>query len=235
MNISPRLMTRILSSVLIAPVFLFCLLYSQGTFVGMTAVVFLVALYEWGTMSTQAARKSRQVLMLLFGMVYITFAFYAFYRLRTMTLFESDQFGRDIVLSLVLCVWASDVGGYVVGKWLGGPKWVPSISPNKTWAGFIGALLLPIPMVWVIAMYMEGMHVLGRPLDMIPMTIWAMGVGLAGQVGDLIVSVFKRRVGVKDTGAIIPGHGGLLDRIDSMMLAALMTYVVMKVVVLLSP
>ena len=229
MNISPRLMTRILSSVLIAPVFLFCLLYSYETFVGATAAAFLIALYEWGTMSTQALRKSRQVLMLLFGMVYITFAFYAFYRLRTMTLFESDQFGRDIVLSLVLCVWASDVGGYVVGKWLGGPKWVPSISPNKTWAGFIGALLLPVPMVWGIAMYMEGMHVLDRPLDMIPMTIWAMGVGLAGQVGDLIVSVFKRRVGVKDTGSIIPGHGGLLDRIDSMMLAALMTYIVMKV------
>jgi phosphatidate cytidylyltransferase len=230
MSISPRLITRILSSVLIAPVFLFCLLYSYETFAGATAAAFLIALYEWGTMSSQAARKSRQVLMLLFGMIYITFAFYAFYRLRTMTLFESDQFGRDIVLSLVLCVWASDVGGYAMGKWFGGPKWVPSISPNKTWAGFIGALLFPVPMVWGIAMYMEGGHVFDRPLDMIHMTIWAMGVGFAGQIGDLIVSVFKRRVGVKDTGSIIPGHGGLLDRIDSMMLAALMTYVVMKVV-----
>ena len=120
------------------------------------------------------------------------------------------------MLMLLAVVWAADIGAYAVGNMLKGPKLWPRISPNKTWSGFIGGLVI------------AGLAAIGisAAFDAIELTLGAaflVGLlgGLATMAGDLWESVLKRRFGVKDSGDLIPGHGGLLDRVDGLMFAAI--------------
>ena len=123
-----------------------------------------------------------------------------------------DAAGRDNVLFLLIVVWASDIGAYVVGRLVGGPKLAPAISPGKTWSGAVGGLVAAISVAW----FFSG--VLGAP----PARGLLIGacLGIASQAGDLLESAIKRGFGVKDSGRLIPGHGGLLDRIDGLLVAA---------------
>lgn len=121
--------------------------------------------------------------------------------------------GRANVLFLVIVVWASDVGAYAAGRWLGGRKLAPAISPGKTWSGAVGGLL---------AAMLVG-EAAGRLLAVGPAGRAALVAGLLGvsaQAGDLLESAVKRHFGVKDSGRLIPGHGGLLDRLDGLLTAA---------------
>ncbi len=121
--------------------------------------------------------------------------------------------GRANVLFLVVVVWASDIGAYAAGRLLGGRKLAPAISPGKTWSGAVGGLL---------AAMLVG-EVAGRLLAAGPGGQAAMVAGLLGvsaQAGDLLESAVKRHFGVKDSGQLIPGHGGLLDRLDGLLTAA---------------
>jgi phosphatidate cytidylyltransferase len=120
--------------------------------------------------------------------------------------------GRAAILWLFATVWASDSGAYAAGRALGGPRLAPRLSPNKTWAGVAGGLIAAGLVGWAAA------GLTGAPaLVVAPAGI---AIGLAAQVGDLVESLAKRRFGVKDSGSLIPGHGGLLDRLDGMMTAA---------------
>lgn len=126
--------------------------------------------------------------------------------------------GRVDVLFLVLIVWASDIGAFLVGRWLGGPKLAPRISPAKTWAGAAGGLLAA--MAAGLAVARLGQSHLGAPAALWHTALVAGGLGLMAQAGDLFESGLKRRFGVKDSSRLIPGHGGLLDRLDGMLAAA---------------
>lgn len=126
--------------------------------------------------------------------------------------------GRANVLFLVLVVWASDIGAYLLGRWLGGPKLAASISPTKTWAGVAGGLLAAVAAGLGTARLMGGD--LGAPDGLWHTARVAAGLGLMAQAGDLLESGIKRRFGVKDSGRLIPGHGGLLDRLDGLLTAA---------------
>jgi phosphatidate cytidylyltransferase len=124
--------------------------------------------------------------------------------------------GRDDVLFLVLVVWASDIGAYTAGRLFGGPALSPSISPAKTWAGAAGGLLAALGGGALVAAVVTGGVMPG----------WgalraALLLGLAAQLGDLAESAAKRAAGVKDSGWLIPGHGGLLDRLDGTIAGAL--------------
>lgn len=123
--------------------------------------------------------------------------------------------GRMLVFWLFAVVWASDIGAYLAGSTLGGPKLAPAISPNKTWSGFAGGVLSVLLVGAVFASLGGGGVALALALSL--------GIGVAAQAGDLGESWIKRRFGVKDTGGLIPGHGGLLDRVDGLLLAALVT------------
>jgi phosphatidate cytidylyltransferase len=127
---------------------------------------------------------------------------------------DSASGGWALVLFVFTVVWASDIGGYVVGRVVGGPKLAPGISPNKTWAGFAGGLVFSacIALGWAATMAPSGRLAGAAAL--------AMGLSLVGQGGDLFESVMKRRFGVKDSGRLIPGHGGMLDRIDALLWVA---------------
>lgn len=119
-----------------------------------------------------------------------------------------DDFGFGWMLWLVLVVVATDVAGYFAGKSIGGPKFWPAVSPNKTWAGTGGG--------WVAAGLVGLAFVVfrGAPWGAVPVSV---AVSMAAQMGDIAESAVKRRMGVKDSSALIPGHGGLLDRFDGML------------------
>jgi phosphatidate cytidylyltransferase len=122
--------------------------------------------------------------------------------------------GRADILFLVLTVWAGDIGAYLVGRWIGGPRMAPRISPGKTWSGAAGGL---------IGGCLCGLAV--AHLSPAPSTDWrviavAALLGVTAQAGDLLESLIKRGFGVKDSGRTIPGHGGLLDRLDGLLIAA---------------
>jgi phosphatidate cytidylyltransferase len=120
--------------------------------------------------------------------------------------------GWPMILWLFVTVWATDSGAFVAGRSLGGPRLAPRLSPNKTWAGFAGGAVLAALVGWATAALA---HAAAAPL-----VAASVGLAVAAQAGDLAESMAKRRFGAKDSGQIIPGHGGLLDRLDGMLAAA---------------
>lgn len=120
--------------------------------------------------------------------------------------------GRAAILWLFATVWATDTGAYAAGRAIGGPRLAPRISPNKTWSGFLGGLCAAGLVAWATA------RLTGAAAGAVIPAGLAMSV--AAQIGDLAESLAKRRFGVKDAGHLIPGHGGLLDRLDGMLTAA---------------
>jgi phosphatidate cytidylyltransferase len=117
-----------------------------------------------------------------------------------------------LAVLVFLAVWATDTGALVSGNLIGGPKLAPRLSPNKTWAGSIGGIACAAIIGLAVAAFLHT--------RIWPATVFAVLLSLAGQLGDLFESFMKRRMGRKDSGGLIPGHGGVLDRIDSMLFAA---------------
>ena len=126
---------------------------------------------------------------------------------------NAEAGGLAAVLFLLAVVWAADIGAYLVGTWLGGPKLLPAASPNKTWSGLIAGLGCGTGAGWLASGLVGA--------DPVYAVIAAAPTALAAIAGDLLMSLAKRRFGVKDAGALIPGHGGVLDRVDALMLAVL--------------
>lgn len=139
------------------------------------------------------------------GIVYTSLAPAALIWLR-----EVPEAGLFAVLWVFAVIWVTDVAAYFSGRMIGGPKLAPTISPGKTWAGFAGGTTAAGLAAWIAAS-------VGGASAAIPL-LWAgVVLSLVGQGGDLIISKIKRTFSVKDTGAVIPGHGGVLDRLDSLL------------------
>ena len=122
--------------------------------------------------------------------------------------------GRANIGFLVVVVWASDIGAYIAGRAIGGPRLAPAISPGKTWSGAVGGLAA------AAAVGAAAPAILGHAPSLWHPALLAIVIGVVGQAGDLFESLVKRHFGVKDSGSIIPGHGGLLDRLDAVLTAA---------------
>lgn len=179
-----------------------------------------------------ASLSSNRWVDTLFGTVYIVICSLAFVHLRM----HNGDHGAGLALSLLLCVWATDTGAYFVGKTFGGPKMAPAISPNKTLSGLAGGIVSSIAVLFAYAFYigpaLAGLFGVGLALPEAIPYLWLAALGftiaVSDQAGDLLISWQKRKVGVKDTGALIPGHGGLLDRIDGLLLAGLVFLLALK-------
>ncbi len=134
--------------------------------------------------------------------------------------------GTALVLLPVVVTWLNDTGGYLAGRAFGRRKLMPTVSPAKTWAGAYGGVVASVLTTWAIAAFVlpSVAHVTLRPLG-----IFVVGVVLsvAAQVGDLAESMFKREAGVKDSSQLIPGHGGVLDRVDSLLFTLPVGYVLL--------
>jgi phosphatidate cytidylyltransferase len=161
-----------------------------------------------GSFST-AAQTSSARLDLAFGVPYLGLTAVVLPWLRA-----DPLVGWPNTLFMLAIVWASDIGAYAVGRLLGGPKLAPSISPGKTWSGSLGGLVsAALAGIAVAACFSSGFS----PSHVVELAI---GIGIVSQAGDLLESVLKRRFGVKDSGSILPGHGGLLDRLDALLAVA---------------
>jgi len=123
-----------------------------------------------------------------------------------------DTVGRQLLLFTLVVVWAGDSAAYFVGRAIGRIKMSPHLSPNKTWEGAAANLLAALLVAAVFGYWMKF-----EPAHMLAMA--ALG-SIAGQIGDVFESAFKRSAGVKDSGTLLPGHGGMFDRIDALILAA---------------
>jgi phosphatidate cytidylyltransferase len=146
--------------------------------------------------------------LLAFGIPYIAFGSVSLIWVR-----EQPEIGLGLLIYVLFCIWATDIGAYAAGKSIGGPKLAPRLSPKKTWAGLIGGMASA-------ALFGAGVAIaFGAAM---PWLAALLGVVLAviGQIGDLFESGIKRKYDVKDSGHLIPGHGGLLDRVDGLIVAA---------------
>ncbi|MBN8534966.1 MAG: phosphatidate cytidylyltransferase [Rhizobiales bacterium] len=131
----------------------------------------------------------------------------------------SDTHGLTAILFLFAIVWGADVGAYFTGRALGGPKLAPRISPNKTWSGFLGGIATGV---------LAGMLVLGVARLNLPggIVLVAAAIALVSVAGDLFESHMKRHFGVKDSGHLIPGHGGFMDRLDAFLFASILALII---------
>jgi len=158
-----------------------------------------------GLAGVLVGQRSPAAAWLAGGIVYLTAASLGLLYLR-----DRPADGWQILFWLLAVVWATDTGGYVAGRTIGGPKLAPTVSPNKTWSGLAGAVVAA-----AIVGAVAGSLWTGR--DSVKLAIASLGLALIAQAGDLLESRLKRRFGAKDSSRLIPGHGGLLDRVDGVL------------------
>ena len=198
---------RILSSIVLIPLAFYFIFYGSYMLIFFTFICFVIACYEWHRMTKNKPYKN-------YGFIFLIISFYTFYDLSV------DTVGFLFVLTI--CV-STDIGGYIFGKIFNGPK-LTKISPNKTYAGAIGGYFLSLISLTIITSYID------YPFLPVQFFITFILISTVSQIGDIIISYFKRKSKIKNTGKIIPGHGGLLDRIDGMLFALPFSYIYLSLV-----
>lgn len=172
----------------------------------------------WGALGTAASaaeRWRRGWSIEVLGVLYVSLSAALLAAMRTQT-----AFGLENVILLFAIVWAADSFAYLAGTWLGGPKLLPQASPNKTWSGLAAGLIAGVASGAAAGMLFA--------LDLRSVVIFAALVAIASVLGDLAMSLFKRSFHVKDSGTLIPGHGGVLDRVDALMLAVIIAVIAQR-------
>ena len=208
---------RILSSIILLPIVIFFIIKGSFLFNSLILICSIITLYEWQLMSKGKNYN-------IFGFIYIIASFYIIYLLRN----YSDDKYLFFLLILIICI-STDIGGYVFGKVFKGPK-LTKISPNKTYAGMIGAFLLSIFTATFFLIYYDYYLIDRFEILNIYNFIFIIFISFVSQFGDILISFFKRRSKIKNSGKIIPGHGGLLDRIDGMIFAFPASYLIFKII-----
>lgn len=241
---------RVLSAAVLAPLALACIWLGGNAFAGMVAVIAAGLAFEWLGLCRQRHALNAVLVFaalpiavavaawvgtwpaiavlavagcagiavaggvsrhrpLAFGIPYLGAGAVALVWLR-----QPGGSGGVNVMVLLLIVWASDIGAYVAGRAIGGPKLAPAISPGKTWSGAVGGLIAAAATGLAASAVLSHGAPSWRPAG------FAVVIGAISQMGDLFESLVKRHFGVKDSGNLIPGHGGLLDRLDAVLTAA---------------
>lgn len=208
------LLKRTLSALVLIPVAVLAVYLGGAVFYAVVAAAFGICVYEWSQMCIRNGRPSW--VMFIPGFVYIALACIA------IVLMRARPDGLFLVLYVFSAVWASDIGAYIAGRLIGGPKMAPSVSPNKTWSGLTGGCIASAMAVTAVCYFWPESEVSARiaALPLWAHALFGITLGVVGQLGDLLESHFKRLAGVKDSGNLIPGHGGLLDRVDALMMVA---------------
>ena len=191
---------RLLSSLILIPIAIFFIIQGSLFFIFFLSILFVATSYEWLKMN-----KKNSLLKIL-GIIFLLFSFYAAFEIRDYKNFKYFLF------IVTVCIF-TDIGGYIFGKIFKGPK-LTKISPNKTYAGVFGSFLLSLIAGLIYKSYFSINEVIESDHLFIFLSILL--ISLISQIGDLVISYFKRKAKLKDTGKILPGHGGLLDRIDGL-------------------
>ena len=215
--ISKNFIKRIISSIILIPLVFFFIFSETILFSFFIVICLVISIFEW-------LNITRKFFWKLTGIVFLIFSFYATFYLKNYLNYE--YFYLLFVISL--CI-ATDVGGYIFGKILKGPK-LTTISPNKTYSGFFGAIILSF---FVSLIFYKYDYKFGISIQLnYNFFILILLISIVSQIGDITISFFKRLAKISDTGNIIPGHGGLLDRIDGMIFAIPFLYLILKMNIL---
>ena len=208
-----ELTKRVLSSLILIPIALFFIIKGNFLFNFFIIICFFVTSYEWHKMSSKKPYY-------LIGLLFLIISFYSAYKIRTTM---GDDYIYFIII-LLICI-STDIGGYIFGKIFKGPK-LTKISPKKTYSGVIGGYLFSIIILnlWFSSNFFINAQELNSDVF-----IAILMISTISQIGDIIISYFKRLSKIKDTGKIIPGHGGLLDRIDGMVFAFPFSYIIFNI------
>ncbi len=181
-------------------------------------ILFSIPIYE-------LFRKKPKVLgniaLTIFGLFYVTVPFSVLNFLVHPTFPESGQYDPSLLFILFIIIWTCDSGAYIFGVRFGRHRLFERISPKKSWEGFIGGLAVSILSAWIMSLVFTQ-------YSFYFLAIVATITVAAGTLGDLVESMFKRQIGIKDSGKFMPGHGGLLDRFDSIIMAAPFIYFVVQ-------
>ena len=196
-------------------------LYRPSLVVPAVAMLIILAAVIWtrGPQRRPLGAASLTVMGILYTGGLLSFG----YALREHPYAVGDRAGTALVAFPLVLTWASDIGAFFVGRAVGGPKLIPSVSPGKTISGALGGLATTVLVSWLYVRFAL------RPVALLTMTIpatilFGALISVAAQVGDLAESLLKREANVKDSSHLIPGHGGLLDRLDSLLFVLPVAY-----------
>ena len=197
---------RLLSSLILMPICFFLIIKGSILFNLFLLVCFLITSYEWHMMS-------KKKFFHIFGYLFLLISFFSVYSLRN----DENEISFFLFLLIIITCISTDIGGYIFGKIFKGPK-LTKLSPNKTYSGMIGSYVLSIVSTYL---FTENSNLLMNESYEFTTGLFLLILitSTLSQIGDIIISLFKRLSKLKDTGKIIPGHGGLLDRIDGMIFA----------------
>ncbi len=208
-----ELKKRILSSIILIPIIFLIIINGSIIFNLFLTVCLVIILYEWHMMS-----KNKNYYY--FGIFFLILSFYTIYKIYN---FKDDHL--FFIFILLICV-STDIGGFIFGKLFKGPK-LTSISPNKTYSGAIGGYMFSI--LTVTLFFEFSLLSLNKNDILINTYVMIILISSVSQLGDILISYFKRLSNIKDTGKIIPGHGGLLDRADGMVFAFPFSYIMLSI------
>jgi phosphatidate cytidylyltransferase len=203
-----NLLMRVLTALVLIPVAIGVAYAGGWWWFGLVTLISIGLFIEW-RMIVGAQRTGWVAL----GVVYAAAALAASVIVRL-----DPVWGFSALIFVLLIVWVTDIGGYFAGRGIGGPKLWPRVSPKKTWAGAIGGFVLSLAVAAGFAAYGIG--------KLMPLLLLATVLTVVSQLGDLFESAVKRQFGVKDSSHIIPGHGGLLDRLDGYVFAVIAAAVI---------
>ncbi|WP_440914608.1 phosphatidate cytidylyltransferase [Candidatus Pelagibacter sp.] len=200
---SSELIKRIISSIILFLFSIFVIVKGGIIFNLFVLIILFISIYEW-------KKISYKKLFFNFGIFFLVFAFYSIYKIR------NDFNGEylHLLFVLIICI-STDIGGFIFGRVLKGPK-LTKISPKKTYSGVLGSYLFSLISIYIFANNFLHENI---NINLFKIILFTLLISTISQLGDILVSLFKRLSNLKDTGTIIPGHGGVLDRIDGMIFA----------------
>lgn len=200
-DLKSNIQQRVISSLILIPIALYAIFYSKSLFMFLAIMIAILMTMEWSDITKTAKDQKKWRLI---GVFYILIPIYSVIKIRL--------YDVDVLFWMFAVIWSTDIFAFFAGRTLGGPKLAPEISPNKTWSGLGGGIIASILIGWMSSFMFHGGAMFFVTMSAI--------LALVEQASDLFESKIKRIFGVKDSGNIIPGHGGVLDRLDGMMFAA---------------
>ena len=211
-----ELTKRLITSIFLFPIVILSIYYSGLYLIGLLVVFYLICFYE-------ILKNCKDFRFNFFSNLILMFSFYSLFYLRGTT-----ELSFIFLLWVLVSTFLSDIGGYVVGKAIGGKK-ITRISPNKTYAGVIGSIIFCLSAIPIIEITQKFL-ISEIFIDFLSIKFFITGltISIICQLGDLYISYLKRKLNIKDVSNILPGHGGVLDRIDGLIFVLIFIFILQK-------
>jgi len=216
LSLKNNFIKRLVSSIVIMPILFIIIYFGNIFFLSMLIIIAIISFYELKNISFNN-------LIFIFSLLILALFLYSSWELRNL------QNGFYLILFVLFICIFTDIGGYIFGKIFKGPK-ISRISPNKTYSGMVGSFLLPIIVIFFFLTSKSNFEIYDKIIFLHNMNLFftIFFISLVSQFGDFMISYLKRKSNKKDTGNIIPGHGGLLDRIDGIIFATIFYNLLIK-------